>query len=181
MTRLDRHHSVASPVDDLAASWVSDLTRTHGAALLAFASSRIPDRRDAEEVVQETLVRAWRYQASFDPNRGLERMWLFGICRNVVSDRRHQLARSANEVGDLPVDIATGDDTARLAEASFVADVLRRLSPEHQEVVVRAVLNGESTREIAMGIGVPAGTVKSRLHYGLRALRALLEAEGILR
>ncbi|MEK7425760.1 MAG: sigma factor-like helix-turn-helix DNA-binding protein, partial [Actinomycetota bacterium] len=84
-------------------------------------------------------------------------------------------------VGDLPVDIATGDDTARLAEASFVADVLRRLSPEHQEVVVRAVLNGESTREIAMGIGVPAGTVKSRLHYGLRALRALLEAEGILR
>jgi RNA polymerase sigma-70 factor (ECF subfamily) len=74
------------------------------------------------------------------------------------------------------VDAAAEDpDLALVAERSLVADALRALSEDHRAVIAAAYWEGLDTRQIAGRLGVPDGTVKSRLYYGLRALRAALE------
>jgi RNA polymerase sigma-70 factor (ECF subfamily) len=165
---------------DLAARALHD---AHAAALLAWARRRTADPGEAEEVVQETLVRAWRKQHQFDPARGSERAWLFGIARNVAADRGRRESRRLRLVPtvrshDEPVDPMP--DLDRVVEQSLVRDALLALSSEHRAVLVEAYFRGCTVREVAERLAVPEGTVKSRLFYGLRSLRAELEARGVL-
>ena len=154
---------------------MTGLALTHHGALTAFARSRCSSPSEADDIVQETYTRAWKYRSSFDPDKGSARMWLFGICRNQLLERRSTLPVPPDAHGGVHDDV----ELHRVVEASFVAEMLRRLSPEHRQVVVLAN-EGFTTREIAVRLGIAPGTVKSRLHYGLRALRSLLEAEGVL-
>ena len=157
---------------------VRALHAQHGRALLAYAHRRLPDSRDAEEVVQEVLVRAWRYSSSYDPDRGSERGWLFGIARNVITDRitktNLRVVGSPHEAGELD------NSLERLIDASVIADALDRLSVAHRSAIVAAYYQGKTTTQIADDTGVAAGTVKSRIFYGLRALRDSLEEQGII-
>ncbi len=161
---------------------IRHLYEQHGDALYRYARSRLDDQRDAEEVVQEALVRAWRHGATYDPAKGSERAWLFGITRNLVADRRRPRRLHLVPVEDTGAyDTAANDgDLDRVVEASLVADALDRLTPDHRAVVVAAYFGGRTTAQIAEELGVPQGTVKSRLFYALRALRLGLEEQGVL-
>lgn len=164
---------------------VERLHADHAEALAAWVRTRVSDRRDVEEVVAETLVRAWRHWDQFDPDRGALRAWLFGIARNVVIDRHRADGRRLRVVDGERNDEATGtgfdDPVERLVEVSLVQEALGRLPEHHTSVIVEAYYEGRTTKEIADHLGIPAGTVKSRLHHGLRSLRGLLEEQGVLR
>ena len=134
-------------------------------------------------MVQDTLVLAWRKRELFDPERGTERQWLFGILRNVsasrfrTSQRGLQLVHSTNE-RRATIDLDNLDDS--LVECAYVADALMALHQHHREVIVAAYYGGLLIRQIADRFDLPEGTVKSRLYYGLRRLRAELEEREIL-
>lgn len=162
---------------------VRALHAEHAPALLAWARGRVGDRDEAEEIVQETLLLAWRKRHQFDPDRGTERTWLFGIARNVAAGRHRRRYRHL-EVVDLtvaPESVDDGAELARLVEDSLVRDAVHSLGESHRSVVVAAYYEGRTVREIAERTGLPVGTVKSRLFYALRALRARLEEVEVLR
>ena len=155
--------------------------REHGPALHAWARQHSTDPRHADDIVQETFVLAWRKQHQYDPARGSERAWLFGIARNVAVDQHRRRSRHLRAVptADLPEPL---DDTGveRAAETSHVRDAVRSLSEAHREVVVETYYRGRSVRETAERLGIPEGTVKSRLHHAMRALRSELERTEVL-
>ena len=161
---------------------VEELHAAYGAALFVYAVRRLGDREAAEEVVQDTLVRAWRAASTYDPARGSLGAWLFGIARNLVTDRHRRAAvrpRSVRPVedGDAPL---TDGDVDRAIEAWQLADGLSRLSADHREAIVLVHYQGLTVVEAAARLGVPPGTVKSRVFYGLRALRLALEEAGVV-
>lgn len=159
------------------------LYRAHGPALEHWALQRFADHDQAQEVVQETVLAAWRHFDQYDPDRGGERAWIFGIARNVAATSHRRRRRHLRAVDGGPPPEPAGDDTelARLADRSLVADALRALSDDHRAVVVAAYWEGLSTREMAERFGIPDGTVKSRLYYALRSLRDGLEERSVLR
>lgn len=163
-------------------SLVRRLHDDHAAALLGWARTRLADHRDAEEVVAETLVKAWRHYDQFDESRGSERSWIFGIARNAAVDVHRRNGRMLRVVPDEElVDLTDGDHLEQVAEATVVHDALRSLSERHRAVLFDAFFAGRTIVEIADRLGVPAGTVKSRIYYGMRALRSALEERGVLR
>ena len=169
-----------SAADELA---VRELHDAHVQVLYAWARRRFTDPREAEEVVQDTLVLAWRKRDQYDPERGTERAWLFGILRNVASSRHRSNGRQLHVVRDVD---QGGEGTSRSAEddlgleAVEVIEALLSLSPEHRAVIVAAFYRGQRLATIAEELDIPEGTVKSRLYYGLRNLRAQLEERGVL-
>ena len=155
----------------------------HVGALHHWARRRFTDPREAEEVVQDTLVLAWRKRDQYDPERGSERAWLFGILRNVASSRHRSNERRLRVVRAARDDESVGsrsDEEDRELDAAAVAEALQSLSADHQAVIVRAYYQGQRLGTIAEALGIPEGTVKSRLYYGLRSLRAELEERGVL-
>ena len=178
MTRRRPSTPVTSDPEELA----RELYHAHGPALERWAHGRFGDTQAAEEVVQETVLAAWRNYHQYDPSRGAERSWVFGIARNVAADRHRRSMRRLQAVPTDPApEIAEPDvDLTGVAERSIIVDAVRALTPDHRAVVVAAYWRGLSTREISAELGIPDGTVKSRLHYAVRALRAALEERGVL-
>ncbi|MEV0732050.1 sigma-70 family RNA polymerase sigma factor [Polymorphospora sp. NPDC050346] len=156
----------------------------HADALLAHALRLTSgDRQRAEDLVQETLLRAWRHPEALDPSRGPVRGWLFTTARNLAIDAwRRRTARGGEVVtDDVPEPPPTVDEADRAVEAWTVAEALARLSPAHREVLVECFYEGRSVNEAAARLGIPPGTVKSRTHYALRSLRLVLEEMGVTR
>lgn len=153
----------------------------HGAELYGFASNALGDRALAEEAVQETFLRAWRAAERFDPAIASLRTWLFAILRNVLIDlARARAARpplAETQPGSEPVDPEDALDRAMLAWQ--VEEALRRLGQEHRRVLVEVYYRGRPYAEVAAHLGIPEGTVKSRVYYALRALRLALEEMGV--
>jgi len=147
----------------------------HGSALLGFAVNALRDRALAEDCVQETFLRAWRSRDSFDAGRGSERTWLFTIQRRVVLDalrarqRTPHLVEHDDALDDAPADVADPLERLHLVEG------LARLSDEHREAVVAVHVRGLSYQEHAEATGVPVATLRTRVFYGLRALRSHLD------
>ena len=139
------------------------------------------DQARAEDVLQETLLRAWRHPESLDPRRGSVRAWLFTTARNLAIDAWRRRSARVGEVytDELPETAETVDETERAVEAWTVAEALNRLSPTHREVLVECFYQGRSVAEAAARLGVPPGTVKSRTHYALRSLRLALAEMGV--
>jgi RNA polymerase sigma-70 factor (ECF subfamily) len=156
----------------------------HAAALWAFAVRLTGgDRQAAEDVVQETLLRAWRNPNSpaFTAEQaGSARGWLYTVARRIVIDEwRARNVRPERLVSEVPESgIADGIDA--FVESALVADALGRLSPEHRGVLVELYYRRSSVREAAHRLGIAEGTVKSRTHYALRALKLALAEIGAL-
>lgn len=153
----------------------------HGDALYAHALRLASgDRQRAEDLVQETLLRAWRHPEALNPDRGSVRAWLFTTARNLAIDSwRRRSVRVGEVITDTPPEPVSDDETDRTVEAWLIAEALGRLSPVHREVLVECFYQGRSVAEAATRLGVPAGTVKSRTHYALRSLRLILEEMGV--
>ena len=155
--------------------------RAHGPELYRAAVRSLSDGPLAEEAVQEVFVRAWRAADRYDPLLASLRTWLFAILRNVVVDMararavRPQLASEA--LADR--DAASGIDEFDRALASWqVEEALLRVSDEHRVALVEVHVRGRPYGDVAADLGVPVGTLKSRVYYGLKALRLALEELG---
>lgn len=152
----------------------------HRLELVRFARRALGDGQLAEDAVQETFLRAWRARDRYDPSIAGVRTWLFAIVRRVVIDLSWSRTRHAAQSSDATVaDLAGGDDDIGQAMMSMeVQAAVRRLNPEHRRVLVDVYYRQRSGREVARELGIPEGTVRSRLHYGLRQLRLILEEGG---
>lgn len=138
------------------------------------------DRHRAEDVVQETLLRAWRHPESLDPSRGSLRPWLWTVARNIVVDGARARHARPREVGEEALAVLPADDQIDKAVLAWeVAEALGALSPEHRSVLIETYYRGRSVADAAEVLKVPPGTVKSRSFYALRALRLALEERGI--
>src|SRR3954452_7405790 len=164
------------------AAVMQQLHDEHAAALWAYCVRLTgQDRARAEDVAQETLLRAWRHRSSLDESQGSVRAWLFRVARNIVIDEwRTRRSQSEVTVADVPDGGGEPDRTDQVLLSWVVADALTRLSAEHRAVLVECYYRGLSVAEAAERLGVPAGTVKSRTHYALRALRLALEEMGVV-
>ena len=154
------------------------LYRTYSGELYGFALNRLGDRGLAEEVVQDVFMRVWRHSAEYDPSRGSVRTWLYGITRNAIVDLERHRSRRPPLASREPEDdggVSPDEPIERALLRWQVQAALERLTPEHREVVRLAHLGGLSVREIAEGLGLPEGTVKSRTYYALQNLRLALD------
>ena len=155
----------------------------HGGELYRFARRSLGDPGLAEEAVQEAFLRAWRASSSYDPARASQRTWLFAILRNVVIDlvraRRSRPPLAAGDDEGRPVEGASsGDAIERMLTVWEVESALACLGDDHRQALVEVHWRGRPYADVALELGVPEGTVKSRVYYGLRAMREALEAQG---
>jgi RNA polymerase sigma-70 factor (ECF subfamily) len=155
---------------------VREAYAAHGGELYGFAVRSLRDPGLAEEAVQETFIRAWRAGDRFDPELGSLRTWLFAILRNVVIDLGRARSARPEVLDEAPEGIEEPLEQALLAWQ--VEEALRRIGTSHRQVIVESYFRGRPYAELAAELGVPEGTIKSRVYYGLRALRNALEELG---
>jgi RNA polymerase sigma-70 factor (ECF subfamily) len=156
------------------------LYEQHAAVLWSFV---VPltggDRMQAQDVVQETMLRAWRHPEVLAQSQRSARSWLFTVAHRIVIDEWRR-GRSAREIlSDDPPDVGQPYRTEAVLNVWLIADALDTLSPDHRAVIVECYYRGRSTSEAAHALGIPDGTVKSRAHYALRALRLALQEMGV--
>lgn len=158
---------------------VAELWRRHGDALLRFALNLTRgDRQRAEDIVQETLLRAWRHPEVVGAGDRAIRGWLFTVTRHVAIDMWRVRSRADETIEDRPTDRPDpAQQIEHVVTALEVGGALAQLSLQHREVIVRMYFHGQSAVEIAESLQIPVGTVKSRTYYGLRQLRRLLSPE----
>lgn len=157
----------------------------HAGELYRFALRAGGDRGAAEDVVQETFLRAWRASDRYDSNLASVRTWLFAIARNVIIDqarargsRPFAAVASAADPPDA-VDRQAGEVFDHVLSRWLVEEALRHIGEEHRHVIVETYLRGRPQAEVAAELGVPPGTVRSRLFYGLKAVRTAMEELGV--
>jgi len=153
----------------------------HAPALLGYALRLCDgDRTRAEDIVQETLLRAWRNLDRLDESAGPVRPWLFTVAQRVAIDAHRARRARPSEVGDAALALVPGLDQLEGAlDRIIVGDALESLSPEHRAVIVETYYRGRTVAETAGALGIPAGTVKSRCYYALRALKLALAERGV--
>lgn len=165
---------------------VTELVQRHGGRVLGLARAVLADRGAAEDAVQETFLRVWRFADGFDARRGSAQTWLLAIARHVCVDlaraghRRHPVPVGADVLaGLLGEDPTPGPEDQALAATDVlrVRAALRTLPPPQQRALLLARWHGLSAAEIAEREGIPLGTAKSRLRLGLGALRRALLAD----
>ena len=139
------------------------------------------DRVHAEDVAQETFLRAWRHRTVLESPPAAVRSWLFTVARNIViDDWRSRRVRPETLVADVPEQRRAEDEaTDQLLLSWVVAEALTHLPTDHRTVLLECYYRGRAVSEVAQSLGVPVGTVKSRTHYALRALRLALEEMGV--
>jgi RNA polymerase sigma-70 factor, ECF subfamily len=162
--------------------WVRQLYEDHSGYLHRFvARLTAGDRHRAEEVVQETLLRAWNSRAQLQSNEGTLRPWLCTVARRlVIDDHRRRQARPEEIQADLPENLPAPEGIDRLLSSVVVVDALQAISATHREVLIETHFKQRTVHETATFLRIPVGTVKSRLYYALRALRVALEERGIV-
>jgi RNA polymerase sigma-70 factor (ECF subfamily) len=161
-----------------------ELYTEHAGALWRYAMRLTGDHARAEDVVQETLLRAWQHPHVTDDSERSPRAWLFRVARNLIIDERRSV-RFRSEVrspdGSDEFEQCGPDEMNAALDRLLIADALTHLSPEHRAVVRRSYYLGWTTAQIADDLQIAEGTVKSRLHYALHALRLTLQEIGVTR
>ena len=155
---------------------VAELYRSYRGPLLSFVLRLTAgDRQRAEDVVQETMLRAWRQAGEFDQDGRSLMPWLATVARRIVIDeQRRRNARPAETDEAMLTKAPVHDWTDDLLRSVIVADALRELSPAHREVLNETILRDRTVSQAAEVLGIPVGTVKSRVYYAIRALRLVL-------
>jgi RNA polymerase sigma-70 factor (ECF subfamily) len=174
----------ARAIEDGEAITLKRLYDEYSAALWRYAWRLTGDRARAQDVVQETLLRAWQHPEVANDSERSARSWLFTVARNMIIDEGRSL-RFRCEVSALDGSGAPErecpDEVNAVLDRLLLGEALARLTPEHRDVVQRSYFQGWTTAQIAADLGIADGTVKSRLHYALRALRLALAEMAVTR
>jgi RNA polymerase sigma-70 factor, ECF subfamily len=170
-----------TPCGDLSAAADADaavrrLYSQHAKALHSYVRRFCPDEASADDIVQETFIRAWRHLPELCSDDRPVRPWLFRVARNLLTD-----ADRAARVRPDTVPSEAGDDAEddsgldQVLDRHLVSGALGHLSPAHRSVLVETFYRGGTMAAVARQLGIPDGTARSRLHYALRALREYLQ------
>lgn len=156
---------------------VRQLYARHAMALHGYVARFCPDGASADDIVQETFIRAWRHLPQLSAEGRPVRPWLFRVARNLLIDA-DRAARSRPATVQAELSEEGRDDTGltQVLDRQLVAGALRELSPAHRAVLVEVFYGGDSVAKAARQLGIPHGTARSRLHYALQALRGRLDA-----
>jgi RNA polymerase sigma-70 factor (ECF subfamily) len=160
------------------ADLLRELHEQHVGAIWSYALRLTGDRDRAQDVVQETLLRAWRDPQILDPECGSQLSWLYTVARNIVIDERRTARRSPETEIDRIPDQPISDASEPVVDRHLVVAALGRLTQEHRHVLRECYFRGSSVAEAAHALGIAPGTVKSRTYYALRALRLAIEELG---
>ena len=151
----------------------------HGPALFRYVVRLTGHYSFAQDVVQEALLRAWKRPALLTQDDEAARAWLFTVARNLVIDDRRSARHTREISAEALPEASSPDATEAILDRWLVTDALTSLSIDHRTALVSAYYLGQPISEIARREGVPEGTVKSRLHYALRAMRLALQERGV--
>jgi RNA polymerase sigma-70 factor (ECF subfamily) len=151
----------------------------HGGALLSFLIARLGDRQSAEEVLQDTMMAAWREARNFRHESSI-RTWLFVIARNRATNlqRKHRPQMTLLDEAISAGDTGPMERVERNAANAAVRAALHHLPPQQREVLVLVFYNQLTPAEVADVLGISDGTVKSRLHRAKELLRRVLRQQG---
>ncbi|KPI13172.1 RNA polymerase, sigma-24 subunit, RpoE, ECF subfamily [Actinobacteria bacterium OK074] len=169
-----------------------DLYLAHGPSLYAYVVRLVGgDCHRAEDIVQETLLRCWKNRANWQPRQlagatgTSQRPWLFRVARNLVIDG-HRMRRArplevdgSTWLGESSVVVGENDHVERILSAMVLREALLELTPAHREVLEATYFADRTTQQAADVLGIPHGTVKSRVYYALRSLKLALQERGI--
>ena len=158
---------------------MAEVFRRHGGAVFALARRVLGDPGRAEEIVQEVFVRLWNQPERFDPERGSLRSFLLAQTHGRSVDLlRSDSARKDREGREARAAAEAGYDLERevwdLAVAERVREAVMILPDEERRAIELAYFGGRTYREVAVELGAPEGTVKSRIRSGLKRMRTIL-------
>jgi RNA polymerase sigma-70 factor, ECF subfamily len=164
---------LASTVDPaVAEAAVRTFYKEDAAFVLSYVTGLLGDRYLAEDVVQETMLRAWHHCGCFSAEKGSVRGWLLRVAHNIAMDKLRMRRSRPIEVAESSApEPYVSDHAEAVVTAIHIRQVLARLSPGHRNVIEQVYLNGLTAAEAAVVLGIPEGTVFSRAYYGLRMLR----------
>jgi len=130
----------------------------------------------ADDLLQETMLRAWRKMDELPEGDESIRRWLFTVARNLAIDAaRAKLSRPVEVCGEDVTWVRSTEDTFEgLLDRATLREALLQLTPEHRTVLVALYYRDASVAEASEGIGIPEGTVRSRSFYALRTVREIL-------
>ena len=155
---------------------IRQLYAQHAGALHAYVERFCPDRASADDIVQETFIRAWRHLPQLTADDRPIRPWLYRVARNLLTDaNRAARARPAAADAQPPEDARDDSGLDQVLDRELVAAALHHLTPAHRTVLIETFYHGGTLATIARQLGIPHGTARSRLHYALHALRHQLQ------
>jgi RNA polymerase sigma-70 factor, ECF subfamily len=155
---------------------IRQLYAHYARALHGYVGQFCPDRASADDIVQETFIRAWHHLPQLSADDRPVRPWLFRVARNLLTDAsRAAQARPMTVPGDAAPEAGTDSGVEQVLDRELVSAALRHLSPAHQSVLVETFYRGGTLATVARELGIPHGTARSRLHYALDAMRKHLE------
>lgn len=149
---------------------LASLYDRHSGVLLGLAMRIVRDRREAEDLLHDVFLEAWRSAKDFDPKRGRVRTWLAIRMRSRALDLQKS-ARVSRNAGDAGLDMMVDDREHASPDHARVRAALADLGPDQRRVLELAYFEGLSCTEIAVRVSIPVGTVKSRIAAGLDRLR----------
>ena len=155
---------------------IRQLYSHHAKALHGYVEQFCPDRASADDIVQETFIRAWRHLPQLSADDRPIRPWLFRVARNLLIDADRAARARPVTVQEQPAEEAgTDSGLDQVLDRELVSAALQHLSPAHQTVLVETFYHGGTLATVARELGIPHGTARSRLHYALHALRQQLQ------
>lgn len=149
---------------------LAGLYRRHSGLLLGLAMRIVRERREAEDLLHDVLLEAWRAAKDYDPKRGRVRTWLAIRMRSRALDLQKS-ARVSRNAGDAGLEVVVDERVPSSPDHARVRTALAGLAPDQKAVLELAYFEGLSCSEIASRIAIPIGTVKSRLASGMQRLR----------
>lgn len=152
-------------------SAVAALYARHARPLLALARSMLETREEAEDLIHDVFLEAWRCSGAYSEQRGTVRAWLFMRARSRALDRMKSAHRSRTALAE-----SSSEREAWPSDSSWLPELLSRMPECQRQVIMLGYFEGLSTVEIAERLGIPPGTVKSRTRAALSRLRDVLGA-----
>lgn len=156
---------------------LAQLYERHSSLLLGLAVRIVRERREAEDLLHDVFLEAWRAAKDFDPKRGRVRTWLAIRMRSRALDQQKS-ARVSRNAGDGGLEVIVDETEVSSPDHARVRRALAELGAEQRRVVELAYFEGLSCTEIAARVAIPVGTVKSRLAAGLERLRSGMSGRG---